>query len=226
MKVFGDFDPGVLNGLIFDISYPLYRINHGTVLLSWFCKPPGKTRRSLELGSGSGAISIYLASRYGITASGIEVDGQLHKVSLENARRNRVEDRVSFFNCSVSDFLTSKRETHHDFDIVVSNPPHYLHPGIESPDSRRNTARRISPGLMNEFVRATGALLKNRGAFFFLVHPRDLTKWIRRMEDERLGIHRIRFAHGKSGGQAQLVLIAGRKNSTSEILVEPPIILR
>ncbi|HOI33756.1 MAG: methyltransferase [Mesotoga sp.] len=226
MKVFGDFDPGVLNGLTFDISNPLGRINHGTVLLSWFCKPPGKAHRSLELGSGSGAISIYLASRYGIEASGIEVDEQLYKLSLENARRNGVEDRVSFFNCSVVDFLASKHEKHHDFDIVVSNPPHYLHPGIESPDSRRNTARRMSHQLMGEFVGATGELLKNRGAFFFLIHPRDLTKWIRRMEDVRLAIHRIRFVHGKSGGQAQLVLIAGRKNSSSEVLVEPPIILR
>ena len=51
--------------------------------------------------------------------------------------------------------------------MVVSNPPHFLHSGVESPDGKRNRARRIDPELAMVFASATSKLLKNRGAFSF-----------------------------------------------------------
>jgi tRNA1(Val) A37 N6-methylase TrmN6 len=223
-EYFRDFDPTVLDNLVLDISEKRGRINHGTVLLSWYCVPPKKTKRILELGSGCGAISIFLAKNHGLNVTGIEVDRELYELSLRNSELNKTSDLTAFLNTSVSALKESLSCC--SYDMIVSNPPHYLHSGIASPDDRRNLARRASVDLMNEFVETTGFLLKNRGAFFFLLHPRDLTRWIRAFEDAKLAVHRLRFAYGKTDRQAQLVLIGGRKSSSSEIVVEPPIFMR
>ncbi|PIJ60695.1 tRNA1(Val) (adenine(37)-N6)-methyltransferase [Mesotoga sp. H07.pep.5.3] len=223
-KKFRDFDPYVLEAFDFDFSSKHARINHGTVLLSWFVEPPKGSRKVLELGAGSGVISIYLAKTFGLEVTGVEVDRELHTVATKNASLNGVENLTRFVNCDIDDYAANNRGE--VFDMVVSNPPHFLHSGVESPDGKRNRARRIDPELAMVFASATSKLLKNRGAFFFLLHPRDLTKWVRLLEDLKLGIHKMRFAHGSMEGQAQLVLVSGRKSSSSEIVVEPPIRMR
>lgn len=221
---FRDFDPHVLEAYDFDFSSQNARINHGTVLLSWFVEPPKGSRKVLELGSGSGAISIYMAKTFGLEVTGVEVDAELHTDALKNAYLNGVEDLTTFINCDIDEYVANNRKE--VFDMIVSNPPHFLHSGVESPDDKRNRARRINLELAMVFASATSKLLKNRGAFFFLLHPRDLTKWVRLLEDLKLGIHKMRFAHGSMERQAQLVLVSGRKSSSSEIVVEPPIRMR
>jgi release factor glutamine methyltransferase len=78
--------------------------------------------RILELGTGSGAISIALAferpeHRY------IAVDRSINavKVAGENARQHHVEDRIGFF---VGEWFQSLNDHIHLFDMIVSNPPY------------------------------------------------------------------------------------------------------
>lgn len=222
--MFKVFEPNVLSGLKLNQSNPRGRINHGTVLLAWFCTPPKNSSRVLELGCGSGAISIYLAKTYGLRVTGVEPDSELLQIALSNASANGVQSVTIFENSSVEDFYRANKGV--VYDLVVANPPHYLHPGVRSPNDKRNLARRMNPERLSGFVEAAGGLLKNRGAFCFLLHPRDLTKWIRAMEDAKLGVHRLRLAFGRAEKQAQLVLLSGRKGSSSELIVEPPIWLR
>ena len=221
---FRDFDPRVLGCLDLDLTYLHARVNHGTLLLSWFIDPPKGSRKALELGSGSGVISIYLAKAFGLSVTGLEIDSELYNVSIKNARANCTEDLTNFINCDIRTYSSENRGE--VFDLVVANPPHYVHSGLDSPDERRNTARRIDRDSARVFASAAGSLLKNRGAFYFILHPRDLTKWAHLLEDEGLGIHRLRFAYGSFEKQAQLVLLSGRKGSSSEIVVEPPIKMR
>ena len=221
---FREFDPHVLEQLKLDFTSPHARVNHGTVLLSWFIDPPKGSRTVLELGSGSGAISIFLAKTFGLKATGLEIDRNLRDISVKNSYSNCVQELTTFINCNIEEYLRDKSEE--VYDVVIANPPHFVHSGVESPDERRNIARRTDRESARIFAFATGRLLKNRGAFFFLLHPRDMTKWFRLLEDQDLGIHRIRFAHGSLDKQAQLVLLSGRKGSSSEVVVEPPIEMR
>ena len=75
--------------------------------------------RILEIGTGSGAISIALASeleRARIFAMDISIDAV--KIAKRNARRNGVEKLVSFICGNLFEPLSNK------FDFIVSNPPY------------------------------------------------------------------------------------------------------
>lgn len=223
--MFKEFNENIFADFKFDNTLPGARINHGTVLLAWYVSTVRGVKRIAELGAGSGAVSIKLArenQNKEITA--FEIDKNLCEVAKINCVLNKIGDNISIVNLDITE--VNERYSSGYFDMIVSNPPHYLHSGLESPNEDRNKARRMNDSEVKRFIKASAYLLKTRGIFFFVLHPRDLLKWTRLMEETGMGIHRMRFVYGKSGSQAQLVLLQGRMASSSELVVEPPIILR
>ncbi|WP_169746181.1 tRNA1(Val) (adenine(37)-N6)-methyltransferase [Kosmotoga pacifica] len=217
------FDSSPIMGLSFDQSLPEGRTNHATVILALYSFAPKNTKKILELGSGSGAVSIFLAYKYGCEVIGIEKSEALVKLAEKNAHMNGLDRQVRFLNCSVEDadrFLVPGT-----FDMVVSNPPHFLHGGRISPVASRNSWRRLEKKQAEGFIKTARKMLKNKGIFYFLLHPRDLIRWINILEIEGFGIHRLMPIYGNTKKQARLTLVSGRKNSSSELIIEPPLVL-
>ncbi|MFO7881627.1 MAG: methyltransferase domain-containing protein [Kosmotogaceae bacterium] len=222
--MFNKFRETFLNDLKLDLTYPEARPNHATVLLGWYIEISKKINKVIELGCGSAVISIYLARNHKIEVTSIDKNPYLLEIAKRNIKNNELKGNVSLKQLDISsvksEFISG------NFDMVVCNPPHFSHSGQISSRESRNEWRRLDKKSLLEFVEATGWLLKNRGVFYFVFHPRDISEWIKAFEDNKMGIHRMKVVHGKSDRQAQLVLIKGRKKSTSEIVIEPPLILR
>jgi ribosomal protein L11 methyltransferase len=73
--------------------------------------------RVLDFGSGSGILSIAAAKLGAARAIGIEVDDDALPVSVANAERNGVSDRVTFFHGDAADLAPLLRPA----NLVVSN---------------------------------------------------------------------------------------------------------
>jgi release factor glutamine methyltransferase len=90
--------------------------------LAWLaCRAAGRTARILDLGTGSGAIVLALASEAGghrFFASDVSPDAVA--VARRNAAAAGVAERVLFF---VGDWLRAVRPAP-AFDLIVSNPPY------------------------------------------------------------------------------------------------------
>ncbi|MFW6121917.1 MAG: tRNA1(Val) (adenine(37)-N6)-methyltransferase [Petrotogales bacterium] len=224
ISLFNRFKETFLSDLNLELSYPGARPNHATVLLGWYVKISKKMKRIIELGCGSAIISIYLASRYVIEVTAIDKNPYLLEIARKNIENNELKGKINVEHVDI--YSVSNRFVSGYFDMVVCNPPHFSHSGLVSSKESRNEWRRLDRKLLTEFAKTTKWLLKNRGVFYYIIHPRDLTDWIKAFEDNKLGIHRIKMVHGREGKQAQLVLMKGRGNSTSEIVIEPPLILR
>jgi release factor glutamine methyltransferase len=81
---------------------------------------PQGASRVLELGTGSGAILVsVLRERPDVLGFGVDVSTTACEVTLENARRLRVEERLTLLE---SDLFA--RVPPGVFDVVVSNPPY------------------------------------------------------------------------------------------------------
>jgi len=81
-----------------------------------------KSRRVLELGTGSGAIILALASQ-GTEHLFFASDRSLQAVALakENAGRHGLDKAVDFF---CGDWLAPLSDDRHRFDMIISNPPY------------------------------------------------------------------------------------------------------
>ncbi|HJY64514.1 MAG TPA: peptide chain release factor N(5)-glutamine methyltransferase [Ignavibacteria bacterium] len=79
----------------------------------------------LEIGTGSGCISISIAANINCSIDAIDNDPEAINTATYNSRINSTESRINFF---VSDFI--KQDLHIDkYDIVISNPPYI--PAVE-----------------------------------------------------------------------------------------------
>src|ERR1700679_3828156 len=105
---------------------------------------PGQA--ALELGAGSGAASLCLASRVPhLTLAGVEIDSALAAVAHRNAGINGVNARVSV---TAADIFSLPPDLKREFDLVLANPP-FHGDGQISPDPARAIALADSGKLVN-----------------------------------------------------------------------------
>ncbi len=75
--------------------------------------------RILEIGTGSGAISVALAATLkGIEITATDISAEALRVASENAALNGVADRITFLEGNLYE------PVHNTFDLIVSNPPY------------------------------------------------------------------------------------------------------
>ena len=105
-------------GLILKVNeYTLIPRPETEELVAWVLKEDFKS--AIDIGTGSGCISIALGKNSHANISAIEISKEAIKVAKENARINGV--RVNFVNQDIF-----KNTTLPKVDLIVSNPPYVL----------------------------------------------------------------------------------------------------
>lgn len=84
--------------------------------------------RILEIGTGSGCISIALASKILCTINAIDLSEDAIRTAKENSTANNTHDKITFLN---KDFLT-EINYFNGYDLVLSNPPYIAIDDFES----------------------------------------------------------------------------------------------
>ncbi len=95
-----------------------------------------KPLKALELGSGSGVLSLMLARHYlAWQITGVEIQENLHHLAVHNANHLRVP--VSFICADLNYFVAEQK-----FNLIVANPPwQKLGSGLLSPLYERAVSR-------------------------------------------------------------------------------------
>jgi len=94
------------------------------VLLGAWCSLESLPKTILDIGTGTGIISLMLAQRSSaITIDGLEVDPSAYMQTVDNFENSDWSDRLYCYNTSFQKFVDdTNKET---YDLIVSNPPFY-----------------------------------------------------------------------------------------------------
>lgn len=142
----------------------------GVLLGAWV--QPKTARRILDVGAGSGLVSLILAQHSDAEVVGVEYDAAAAQQAAENAQRSPWSDRVRMVH---ADIRTFKEQS---FDLIVSNPPFFKN-ALQAPALLRNQARHDVTLSYEELVVKAESLLSTEGRLA-VVLPMDA---VREFED-------------------------------------------
>ncbi len=201
-----------------------YRFSVDALLLENFISA-NRLNNGIELGAGSGIISILLAKR---VPNAKIISVELQKALAERAKRNvllnNVEEQVEVLSSDIKELRDMYPAN--SFDFAFSNPP-FRKPktGRMSMYEERAVARHEIEITLPELLKTASYLLKHTGKLYLIYHPFRLAELISHLREVRLEPKRMRFVHSKAGEEAKMVLVEAVMGSGIWLKVDPPLYL-
>jgi tRNA1Val (adenine37-N6)-methyltransferase len=125
----------------------------------------GNKKRMLDIGTGTGLLSLLIAQRSLMTIDAIEVDDLAAGQAKENVNNSPWKERITVIHGNV---LQSQDVLAPKYDAIVSNPPFY-EKELSSSDVRKNMAHHDEGLLLKDLVRLINEKLSKRGIFYLLL---------------------------------------------------------
>jgi tRNA1(Val) A37 N6-methylase TrmN6 len=182
----------------------------------------GKYKNALEIGGGTGIISMLLLTREKVrVATAVEVQEEFSELIGRNAELNGLTDRLFPILSDIRDFKAEG-----EFDLIYTNPPYMkTDSGKANEMDKKNIARHEVFGDISDFTEAARRLLKFGGTFAAVYRPDRLTDLISAMREARLEPKRITFVHADTESESSIVLVEGKAGGKSGNILTRPLII-
>ncbi len=193
-------------------------------LLSAFVRPSARAR-AVDLGSGTGIISLLLlASAKVKTVTAVEVQESFADLIARNAAINGFSERLFPLRADVRELTPATLGF--EADLVISNPPYMrCDTGRRNQHDEKYIARHEVMGGILDFCLAAGRLLKHGGRFACVFRPDRLSELFYAMRSASLEPKRMTFVHADEESEPSAVLIEAVKGGAPSLRVSPPLLL-
>ncbi|WP_299009565.1 methyltransferase [uncultured Tenacibaculum sp.] len=167
------------------------KVGTDAVLLGAWCNLGEFPDTILDVGSGTGVISLMLAQRSdAMTIDAVEVDGDAYEQTVENFEQSDWGDRLFCYNASFVEFAEEMSEDEEEYDIIVSNPPFYTD-NYETEDLARNKARFTSSLSFEELLKGVSEILSENGRFSTIIPFKEEENFIELAKKYNLYLNRV-----------------------------------
>ena len=186
------------------------------VLIGVWTKPVNP-KTILDIGSGTGLISIMMAQRFEkAKIYSIEINTDAALESVFNFKQSKWNDRIKSFHQSFLDFQSNIK-----YDLIISNPPFFS--GKTKPNSdKRKQARHNDSLSLENLIENSEKILSQKGVIA-LVLPFDQLDLLKNiLAKATLYINRICMVKGNSKSQIKRILVEisrESKNVKEETLI-------
>ena len=199
----------------------LYKASSDAVWLSSAVSKVKKGDNILDVGSGGGAVSLCLASRFKesqISITGIELQQELAKSSNKSAEANGF-DFVKFENHNI--FEANLKPCY--YAHVVTNPP-YSSEDMPSPNVSKATAHNFKFENLGKWLDFCIKMIKPQGMFYIINRAEALEDILFHIKG-RLGAIEVFPLYSKLGQKAKRVIVRAKKDSKTPLVIHQPIIV-
>ena len=196
-----------------------------SVLLSDFSKKIKKNAKILDIGTGTGIISILLAKKTNSQEIvGIEVQPEVADMAKRSIELNHLENKVQIINDNILNI--EKYFPDEYFDDIVTNPPYQKkNSGLKNENEKQSISRHEILCSLEDIIAKSFKMLKDNGNFYMVHRPERLVDILSLMRQYRLEPKEIKMVHSKAKEKPTLVLIKGVKYSGKFLKVLEPLII-
>ena len=183
------------------------------ILLSDFAKEIKKETKVLELGTGTGIIATLLCAKTNLKEIiGVEVQKEVYEMAKKSIQLNQLENKFKIINENIINL--NKIFEKNSFDAIVTNPPYQKKDtGIKNDNQKKNISRHETTATLEDFIKISNELLKDRGEFYMVHRPDRLVDSLYLMRKYKIEPKIIRFVYSHKDESPQLVLMKGVKNA-------------
>ena len=119
----------------------------------------------LDIGSGTGLLSLMLAQQTAAQITAIEIEAGAFKQTKANFELSVWKDRLDVIHSSIQDYAPNKQQL---FDCIITNPPFY-EGDLNSPNNAKNLAAHSTALSWDDLAESVDHLLEKQGAWYVLV---------------------------------------------------------
>jgi tRNA1Val (adenine37-N6)-methyltransferase len=117
----------------------------------------------LDIGAGTGLLSLMLAQTIDSSIDAIEIDSDAATQCRQNFENSVWKERLNVFNTSIQEFDSAKK-----YKLIISNPP-FFDNDLKSPDNKKNAAMHSTSLSLKELFGAVKVYLPKSGIFAVLL---------------------------------------------------------
>ena len=194
-----------------------------SVLLTEFARDIKKQSNIVDLGTGTGILSILLSKKVNAKKIyGIEIQKDVAEMANRSVKLNSLENIIEIINEDINKIKLENNA----FDVVVTNPPYKkLGTGINNKEEKQKISRYETSASLDDWLKVSSKLLKDNGSFYIVYRTDRLSELIENMRKYKLEVKRMRFVYSNINEQSNLVLIKAVKGAGVFLKVEKPLII-
>lgn len=184
-----------------------------SVLLSDFAKKIKKDAKVIDLGTGTGIISILLAGKTKAKEIiGVEIQQDVADMANRSIELNNLENKIKIINENIIN-LNNYFEKQ-SIDVIVTNPPYKkINTGVKNDNEKKLISRHELTANLEDFIKISKDLLKDKGEFYMVHRAERLVDIIYLMRKYKIEPKQIKFVAPKISKEPNLILIKGIKNA-------------
>lgn len=193
-------------------------------LLAAFMRPQSRAR-AVELGTGTGIISLLCAARRRFAQiCALELQADFAELADRNVRLNHLEEYVEVRHADVRTVRAD--ELGGECDVVFANPPYMkTDSGKRNDSDYKYIARHEVSGTVDDFCGAAERLLKYGGKFYCVWRPDRLCDLMAALRAHGLEMKVAVFVHADAESEPSMVLCSATKGGASGLRLLPPLLL-
>jgi len=194
-----------------------------SVLLSDFAKDIKNNAEVIDLGTGTGIISILLTAKTNAAnILGVELQEQVADMAMRSVILNNLQNKIRIINEDIRKL--DKKLNIGYYDAIVTNPPYMkINSGLQNEDNTKLISRHEVECTLEDIARISYKLLKNNGEIYMVHRSERLVDIMEIFRKYKLEVKEMRLIFSNKDSQANLVLIKAIKNGKSFLRVNKPL---
>lgn len=196
-----------------------------SILLSDYAKNIKKDTTVVDLGTGTGIISLLLCKKTELKKIyGVEIQEDVAEMAKRSVKLNNLEDKFIIINKNLKDIFQDISPN--TMDVIVTNPPYMkLNTGAQSIEKKKLISRHEIECNLEDIIKVSYKLLKDKGEFYMVHRAERIVDIMFLFRKYKLEPKKIRFVHPKKEKEPNLILIKCVKGAGNGLKIEEPLVV-
>jgi len=202
-----------------------FKYGMDSVILTDFSKKIKNNSKVLDIGTGTGIISILLSKKINVKKIvGFEIQDEVADMAKRSVRLNHLEEKIDIINENIVNIQNYYDNNY--FDAIITNPPYQKNnTGLKSENEKNLISRHEIKCSLEDIILKSFYVLKDKGEFYMVHRPERLVDILYLMRKYKIEPKELRFVYSKVEEKPNIILIKGVKNAKEFLKILKPLIV-